>query len=48
MDSQSGKVHQIISVAPNEVVGDAISPDNRWIYFTLQVTEADLWMANLQ
>jgi eukaryotic-like serine/threonine-protein kinase len=48
MDSQSRKFHQIVSVAPNEVIGDAISPDNRWIYFTLQVTEADIWMANLQ
>ncbi len=48
MDSQSRKVHQIVSVAPNEVIGDAISPDNRWIYLTVQVTEADIWMANLQ
>jgi Tol biopolymer transport system component/DNA-binding winged helix-turn-helix (wHTH) protein len=46
MDSQSRKVHQIVSVAPNEALGDAISPDNRWIYFTLQVTEADIWMAS--
>jgi Tol biopolymer transport system component/DNA-binding winged helix-turn-helix (wHTH) protein len=48
MDSQSRKVHQIVSVAPNEVAGDAISPDNHWIYFTLEFTEADIWMANLQ
>ncbi len=48
MDSQSRKVHQIVSVAPNEVLGDAISPDNRWIYFALQVAEADIWLANLQ
>jgi Tol biopolymer transport system component len=48
MDSQSRKVRQMISVAPNEVIGDAISPDNRWIYFTLQVTEADIWLANLR
>jgi Tol biopolymer transport system component/DNA-binding winged helix-turn-helix (wHTH) protein len=48
MDSQARKVRQIISMAPNEVGGDAISPDNRWIYFALTVTEADIWMANLQ
>jgi Tol biopolymer transport system component/DNA-binding winged helix-turn-helix (wHTH) protein len=48
MDSQSRKVHQIVSVAPNEALGDAISPDNRWIYFTLQVTEADIWLANME
>ena len=48
MDSQSRKVRQIVSVAPNEVGGDAISPDNRWIYFALQVTEADIWLANLK
>ncbi len=45
MDVQSRKSRPIVSVAPNEVAGDAISPDNRWIYFTLEVTEADIWMA---
>ncbi len=47
MDSQSRKVRQIVSVAPNEALGDAISPDNRWIYITVQVTESDIWLASL-
>jgi Tol biopolymer transport system component len=48
VDSQSRKIQQILSVAPNEVRVAAISADNRWIYFTFQVTEADIWLANLQ
>ena len=47
VDSQSRKVHSVLSVAPNEVGQAAIAADNRWIYFNLQVTEADIWLANL-
>jgi Tol biopolymer transport system component len=47
VDSQTRKIHQVLSVAPNEVRVAAISPYNRWIYFTLQTTEADIWLANL-
>jgi Tol biopolymer transport system component len=46
-DTQSRKVHQILSVAPNEVLSTAISADNRWIYFAILVIEADIWLANL-
>ena len=48
VDGQSRKIHQVLSLAPNEVSSPAISADNRWIYFSLQVTEADIWLANLR
>jgi Tol biopolymer transport system component len=48
VDSESQKIHTVLSVAPNLVTGPAISADNRWIYFCLEVTEADIWLANLQ
>src|SRR5262249_36616980 len=47
VDSASRKFHPVFSVAPNEFPTATISPDNRWIYFTIQVTEADVWLANL-
>jgi Tol biopolymer transport system component len=48
LDSQSRKIHQILSVAPNEVTVSALSADNRWIYFGMVVNESDIWLANLQ
>jgi Tol biopolymer transport system component len=44
-DTQSRSVHTVMSVAPNGINSAALSPDNRWIYFNLQVTEADIWLA---
>jgi Tol biopolymer transport system component/DNA-binding winged helix-turn-helix (wHTH) protein len=48
VDSQSRKIHPVLSVTPNEVLVAEISADNRWIYFSLLVTEADIWLADLQ
>lgn len=48
VDSQSRRIHQVLSVAPNTVTLSDISPDNRWIYFGLLSTESDIWLANLQ
>src|SRR5262249_55840126 len=45
-DTQSRKVHSVTSVAPSEIAALAISPDDRWIYFSLRVTEADIWLAS--
>jgi Tol biopolymer transport system component len=47
VDSVSRKMHPVLSVAPNQLPQAEISPDNRWIYFSLRVTEADVWLANL-
>jgi len=47
-DSQSGKTREVFSVAPNSLWLGAVSEDNRTIYFSLQSTEADVWLATLQ
>jgi Tol biopolymer transport system component len=44
----SRKVHPVLSVAPNGAISAHISADNRWIYFSLVVNEADVWLANLK
>ena len=46
-DSQSRKIQQILSVAPNGVRVAAITQDNRWIYFSVQAVESDIWLAYL-
>ena len=48
VDTQSRKVHEILSVAPDAIRQVAISPDNRWIYFSKGVTEADIWLAHFE
>lgn len=49
VDSQSKKVHEVLSVAPHEVgFGLARSRDNRLIYFSLLTTEADIWLMTLE
>ena len=47
VDSESRKIHPVLSVAPNAVRATVLSADERWIYFAQQITEADIWMANL-
>jgi Tol biopolymer transport system component/serine/threonine protein kinase len=51
-DTQSLKVHSVMSVAPSGIAGTAVwlavSHDNRWLYFSLQVTEADIWLATAE
>jgi Tol biopolymer transport system component len=49
VDSRTRKVHEVLSVAPREVspYRFAISGDNRWIYFGITVTEADVWVVDL-
>jgi Tol biopolymer transport system component len=48
VDSQSHRVHKVLSVAPNEVGQVALSPDNRWIYFSMGVTESDIWLVSFK
>ena len=45
VDSQSKKSHEIFSLQPHSIFYPTPSRDNRLIYFTLQTTEADIWMA---
>lgn len=47
-DSQSRKVREILSVAPNSLSSPSISRDDRRIYFTVAVAEADIWLMSLE
>ena len=48
LDSQTRKVREILSVAPNRFQSLGLSKDGRVIYFSLQTTEADIWLASLE
>jgi Tol biopolymer transport system component len=49
IDSQSKKVHEVLSVAPNDFgFGVTLSRDDRLIYFSLASNEADIWLMTLE
>jgi hypothetical protein len=49
IDSQSKKVRELLSVAPNEFgFGVTLSRNDRQIYFSLVTTEADIWLMNFE
>jgi hypothetical protein len=47
IDSQSGRSREILSVAPHSLNGTTLSRDNRRIYFSVRVSEADIWLATV-
>lgn len=47
LDSRSRKTQQLLSVAPNRIQSIGVSRDNRLIYFSVKVNEADIWLASL-
>jgi Tol biopolymer transport system component len=46
-DSQSGRVHEVLSMALREAVLAAPSRDDRWIYLAVRAPEADVWQMSL-
>ena len=48
IDSQSKKTREILSVAPNTTSGVTISRDDRVMYFSVVVREADIWLATIE
>ena len=48
VDSRTKKVHEVLSVAPNEINPwhFGLSRDDRLIVFSMAVTEADVWLAS--
>jgi eukaryotic-like serine/threonine-protein kinase len=50
VDTQTGASKEVLSIAPEEVArrGFAVSPDDRHIYFSVSITEADLWMVEME
>jgi Tol biopolymer transport system component len=47
VDSQSKKVHEVLSVAPHRITDFVLSRDDRLIYFSIVTTEADIWLLTL-
>jgi Tol biopolymer transport system component len=49
VDSQSKKIHEVLSVAPHDFGnGVTLSRDDRLIYFSLVTTEADIWLMTME
>ncbi|MGE0130733.1 MAG: protein kinase [Blastocatellales bacterium] len=48
LDIRTRKSREILSVAPNHFQSLGISRDNRIVYFSLKMTEADIWLAALE
>ncbi len=48
LDSRTRKTQEILSVASNRFQSLGVSRDSRVIYFGLQTTEADIWLAALE
>jgi Tol biopolymer transport system component len=47
-DTRTRRSHEVLSVAPHDVDSyQRISRDDRWIYFSLDVTEADVWLMSV-
>jgi hypothetical protein len=36
--------HPFYSGAPDKIIGFRLSRDNRWLYYILESTEADIWL----
>ena len=45
LDSASGSTRELVSILPEQVArrGFAVSPDDRYIYFSVSTTESDVW-----
>lgn len=48
LDTQTKRRKELLSVAPNRIQSISISKDNRTIYYTVQKSESDIWLANTQ
>lgn len=48
IDSHSGNSREILSVAPHSIGGVTLSRDDRLIYFSAIVWEADIWLATIE
>jgi Tol biopolymer transport system component len=48
LDSKSRRVREILSTDPDEITGMALMRDDRNIYFTLRLPEADIWLMSLE
>jgi Tol biopolymer transport system component len=48
LDTETKRRKELLSVAPNRIQSISLSKDNRSIYYTVQKSESDIWLANPQ
>lgn len=49
LDSETKEHRELLSVKPDVIGFDLdIQADNRWIYFTRETSEADIWLIKLE
>jgi Tol biopolymer transport system component len=49
IDSQSKRIRQVFTAGPRrDIFSFGLSADGRWIAFTVEVAEADIWLTNLR
>jgi len=47
-DSQTQKIREALNPFPHRLLQAALSRDNRWLYYSLEQTEADVWLLSLK
>ena len=47
-DSHTQKRHELINPFPHKILQLVTSRDNRWLYYSLEQTEADIWLLSLK
>jgi Tol biopolymer transport system component len=48
VDGQTEKHHEILNPFPGRVLQIALSRDNRWLFYSLEESEADIWMLSIK
>ena len=44
----AGKIHEVLSVLPDAIVGYSLSRDDRLIVYSLRSNKADIWLASAE
>jgi dipeptidyl aminopeptidase/acylaminoacyl peptidase len=47
-DSRTKKYHEAFDPFPHRILQAVLSRDNRWLYYSLEQTEADVWLLSLK
>ena len=48
LDTETKRRKELLAVVPNRIQSIALSKDNRSIYYSVQKSESDIWLANTQ
>jgi Tol biopolymer transport system component len=48
VDSKSKKVREVLATTSNDIAGLALLRDDRYIYFSLKIAEADIWLMSVE